>query len=191
MDLPSLIPTVAKVAERYITVLRAHPTKTYNYAVRGYFGYPVFEIDQHAPKCKQGESWIYFAIPAKADLTDLKTEERLYVGAQTQDRMFRGDRMGGSNFHHAEMRAGNGGDTPLDFLAGGNSIIILRARAENIAALIESDPALTKLQILERQPRTTKEHLGWWFEQYVLMSEPKQWRWNTALPDNKLRKLFD
>lgn len=190
MLLPSLLPSAAKVAERYLTLLRAHPTKKYNYAVRGYFDFPVFEIEQHSPKCKQGESWLYFAVPEKADPFALRAGERLYVGAQTQDRMFRGDQMGGSNYHHAEMRAGNGSDTPLAYLQAGNRIVIYRAQAERIAAQVKADPNQSTLQILEQQPRTSKKHLGWWFEQYVLYSEATQWRWNTAPADKELIRLF-
>lgn len=190
MLLPSLLPAAARVAERYLTLLRAHPTNTYNYAVRGYFGFPVFDIEQHGPKCKQGESWLYFAVPEKADPSALKIGERLYIGAQTQDRMFRGDQLDGSNYHHAEMRAGNGSDTPLAYLEAGNRVVIYRARAERLAAQIITDPSLTMLQVLEKQPRTPKKHLGWWFEQYVLYTEPAQWRWNTASADKDLIKLF-
>jgi len=190
MHLPSLIPSAAKVAERYLTILRVHPTKKYNYAARGYYNLPVFEIEQHRPKCKQGESWLYFALPEKADPFALKEGERLYVGAQTQDRMFRGDQMGGSNYHHAEMRAGHGVDTPLAFLQSGNSIEIYRAQAELIAEQVREDHFLTKLQILEQQPRTPKKHLGWWFEQYVLYSETAKWRWNKASADKELARIF-
>ena len=188
--LPSLTPLAAKFAEPYIRILRAHPTKTYNYETRGAFNFPIFEIERHGQKCKKGESWIYFAIPEGADLYGLKNEERLYVGAQTQDRMFRGDGMGGANFHHADMRAGRGKDTPLVFLRGGRQIVIYRAQAERIAAHIREDSKYTQLRVLELQPRTPKRHLGWWFEQYVLYSEPNQWRWNIAAADKDLMKLF-
>lgn len=190
MLLPSLIPAAAKAAERYLTLLRVHPTKKYNYAARGYFDLPVFEVEQNGPKCRQGESWLYFAVPDTAELTALKAGERLYVGAQTQDRMFRGDQMGGANYHHAEMRAGNASDTPLAFLQAGKRIVIYRVRAEIIASLVKADTTLSKLQVLEAQPRTTKKHLGWWYEQYVLFSEPRQWRWNTASADRELTRIF-
>ena len=190
MSIPNLISSAAPVAERYLTLLRAHPTRTYNYAKRGYFDLPIIEVEQHGPKCKQGESWIYIAVPNGADLLTLKAGERLYVGAQTQDRMFRGDGMDGSNYHHAEMRAGNGNDTPLNFLRAGNRIAIYRAQAERIAAIVQAQPALSRLQILLQQPRTPTKHLGWWFEQYVLFSEPNQWRWNTAPANKLLSRLF-
>lgn len=190
MNLPSLIPAAAKAAEKYITIKRAHPTLTYNYAARGFFGLPVFECDVHAPKCKIGESWTYFAVPDGADLRALQARERLYVGAQTQDRMFRGDGMRGGNFHHAQLRAGNGADTALAHLQSGRQIVIYRARAERLAAIIQADPGLEILRVLLRQPLTAKQHLGWWFEQYVLLSEAGQWRWNSASSDHTLSRLF-
>lgn len=188
--LPNLIAHLAPVAERYLTLLRVHPTKRYNYAKRNYFDLPVIEADQHGPKCKQGESWLYFSIPTTASLCSLKSQDRLYVGAQTQDRMFRGDRLDGINYHHAEMRAGNGADTPAAFLAEGHQIAIYRVPAHRIVALVSETPALKELRVLAEQPRTPKKHLGWWFEQYVLYSEPSQWRWNTVSADKSLAKLF-
>lgn len=174
MSLPNLLSSAASVAERYLTLLRAHPTKTYSYAKRGYFDLPVIEVEQYGPKCRQGESWIYFAVPDGADLRALRAGERLYVGAQTQDRMFRGDGLDGANYHHAEMRAGNGHDTPLSFLQAEYRIAVYRAQADRIAAVVQAQPALSRLQVLVQQPRTPTKHLGWWFEQYVLFSEPRQ-----------------
>ena len=189
-ELPNLIAHLAPIAERYLTLLRVHPSRQYNYATRGYFNLPVIEVDQHGPKCKQGESWLYFAIPGNTVLSALAPQERLYVGAQTQDRMFRGDGLDGNNYHHAEMRAGNGTDNPAVFLASGQKITIYRAPAHRIKALISTTPTLAKLRVLAEQPITPKKHLGWWYEQYVLYSEPKQWRWNTAMADKSLTKLF-
>lgn len=188
--LPSLIAHIAPIAERYLTLLGVHPNKRYSYAKRGYFDWPVIEVNQHGPKCRRGESWLYFAVPATARLTALTPRDRLYVGAQTQDRMFRGDGLDGNNYHHAEMRAGNGSDTPLALLASGQQIAIYRVVAQRIARLVSDNPALEALHILPEQPRTPKKHLGWWFEQYVLYSEPGQWRWNTSPADRALAKLF-
>jgi hypothetical protein len=188
--LPNFFAHLAPIAEHYLTLLRVHPTKRYNYAKRGYFDRPVIEVDQLGSKCKQGESWLYFAVPATARLTSLAPHDRLYVGAQTQDRMFRGDGLDGNNYHHAEMRTGNGSDTPVAFLATGQQIAIYRVPAQRIASLVSADPALDVLRILTEQLRTPKRHLGWWFEQYVLHSEPNQWRWNTASANNALEKLF-
>lgn len=188
--LPNLIAYIAPVAERYLTLLRVHPTQRYQYAKRGYFDLPVIEVNQHGPKCKQGESWLYFATPSTATTASLKSSDRLYVGAQTQDRMFRGDGLDGQNYHHAEMRSGNGQDTPELLLNSGQQIAIYRIQAKRIESIVLEKPELEALRVLTIQPRTPKKHLGWWFEQYVLYSEPGQWRWNTATADKSLAKLF-
>lgn len=117
-------------------------------------------------------------------------DDRLYVGAQTKDRMFRGDGLNGSNYHHAEMREGNGIDTLVNFLTSHQQIAIYRARAQRIAALVTEDSKLETLCVLLEQPLTPRKHLGWWFEQYILYTEPKKWRWNTASADKSLSKLF-
>ncbi len=116
-----IISTLAPLFERYITLESVHPSATYNYKARGMFGLPVFESTMHRPKCSGG-SWTYVAVPGGAKLEALAAHERLYVGSQTGDRMFRGDAMGGRNFHHAQMRSGNGGDTPEALLRSGRSI---------------------------------------------------------------------
>ena len=188
--LPNLIAHLAPSVESYVTLLRVHPSKRYNYTKRGYFDLPIIEVNRHGPKCKQGETWLYFAVPEKACLTELVPQHRLYVGAQTQDRMFRGDGLDGNNYHHGEMRAGNGSDNPVAFLASGQQIVIYRVPANRIKSLVLETPALDRLRVLAEQPRTPKKHLGWWYEQYVLYSEPKQWRWNTAAADKSLSKLF-
>jgi len=188
--LPSLTSAVASAAERYLTLLRVHPSRTYDYAARRCFGLPVIEVERHGPKCRIGESWIYFAFPDAASPAAPTDADKLYVGAQTQDRMFRGDGMGGDNFHHAEMRAGRGDDTPAAMLKMGRKIAIFRARSERVADVIESRPELERLRILRRQPRTATKHLGWWYEQYILHSEAGQWRWNTATASRDITRLF-
>ena len=188
--LPNLIAHIAPVAERYLTLIRVHPTRCYQYAKRGYFDLPVIEVNQHGPKCKLGESWLYFAIPSNVTPSSLTASDRLYVGAQTQDRMFRGDGLDGQNYHHAEMRAGNGRDTPVALLNSGQQIAIYRIQAKHIETIVTEKPELEALRVLSVQPRTPKKHLGWWFEQYVLFSEPGQWRWNTAKADKAVAKLF-
>ncbi len=189
-QLPNLIAHLAPVAERYITLLRVHPTKRYNYAKRNFYDLPVIEINQHSEKCKNGDSWLYFSVPTTASLSALLPQDRLYVGSQTQDRMFRGDGLNGQNFHHAEMRAGKGSDTPIAFLNEDRQIDIYRVASNKIAALVSSNPALEKLRVLAELPRTPRQHLGWWYEQYVLLSEPNQWRWNIATAYKPLVNLF-
>lgn len=190
MMLPNLMAAVTSVADRYLTLLRVHPHRTYNYAKRGFFGLPVIDVERHGPKCRIGEPWIYFAVPGEARLAALSLHDRLYVGAQTQDRMFRGDGMGGDNFHHAEMRAGKGNDSLVAMLKTGTKIAIYRALAERVAEVIKSSPDLDRLQALAQQPRTSTKHLGWWYEQYMLHSEAGQWRWNSAPASRDVSKLF-
>lgn len=190
-ELPKLIAHLAPIAEHYLTLLRVDPSRQYSYAKRGYFNLPVIEVEQHGPKCKKGESWLYFAIPDNASISRLASEERLYIGAQTQDRMFRGDRCGGNNYHHGEMRAGNGSDNPIAFLSTGQKVNIYRVPANKIETIILETPKLANLKVLAEQPRTSKKHLAWWYEQYVIYSEPMQWRWNTASADKSLIKIFE
>lgn len=188
--LPNLVGFCAQIAEPYLTLLEVHPTHTYNYVKRGFTGLPVIEVKQHRPKCGRGESWLYVAVPAGTALKSLGVADRLYVGAQTQDRMFRGEGLGGTNFHHAEMRAGNGLDTPMALLQAGRQIDIYRINANQIASLISLDPDLHALKVLLAQLRTSTKHLGWWFEQYILFAEAGSWRWNTAREHSSLPGLF-
>jgi hypothetical protein len=189
-SLPSLIDRLEPLSELYVTLQCVNPSRKYDYAKRNYFDWPVIDIERHGPKCKIGESWLYFAVPYQAKLGSLGPQERLYIGAQTQDRMFRGDGLEGDNYHHAEMRKGNGADNPVAFLNSGNQVSIFRARADAVADLVSRVSNLEELQILTRQPRTPRKHLGWWFEQYVLLSEWGSWRWNTARADKAVAGLF-
>jgi hypothetical protein len=180
-----LIPFMASSFAKYITLEGLHPSRTYDYAKRGFSGLPVIDCTRHQPKCKQGESWLYVAISAGANFAELGKDEKLYVGSQTQDRMFRGDGLSGDNYHHAEMRRGNGADNPVNFLRAGRKIEIHRIAAEAIAAIVANTPELHFLSLLAQQPRTARSHLGYWFEQYMLWVEPPPlWRWNAA-PANK------
>lgn len=172
--------------ERYITLERVHPVATYDYKARGFSGLPVIEITMHKPKCPP-DSWLYIAIPATADLGALKPTEKLYVGSQTGDRMFRGDGMGGRNFHHAQMRAGNENDNPIDFLRYGKKVTIYRISAAAIATAVSEVPSLSHLEPLLRQSR---KHIGYWFEQFILHSELGNWRWNTAPADGTAQTVF-
>jgi hypothetical protein len=122
---------------------------------------------------------MYIAVPAGSRLNGLAQEERLYVGAQTQDRMFRGDDLDGDNFHHAEMRAGNGSDNLISFLRSGQEVVVYRFSGTRMREAVNSIPELHLLSPLIRQPYTARKHPGWWFEQYVLYREPNRWLWNS------------
>jgi hypothetical protein len=189
MDYPDFIGSIAPIAQRYLTLRRVDPSRTYDYAARKMSKLPVFDVEEHAPRCAKGESWMYFAVPADANLQALNPTDLLYVGAQTQDRMFRGDGMLGRNFHHAQMRTGNGnGDTPVAFMASGRQIVIYRVASVRVRAMIEAIPSFSKLRILASQPRTNAKHLGWWYEQSAM--EIHRWRWNTAGADKSVVRLL-
>lgn len=184
-DAPRLMPHLASVAEHYLTLHRVDPVRTYNYIARELRDQPVIECTRHLPKCAQGESWLYVAIPEGSQLRDLDPQDRLYVGSQTQDRMFRGDGMSGNNFHHAEMRTGNGSDNLLSFLRSGNQARVYRFSASRIHEVVSACSELQALSPLTKQAEGNRKHPAWWFEQYLLHSERGMWRWNSA-PATKL-----
>lgn len=182
----NLISQLAPHFERYITLNRVHPSKVYHYKARDMFDLPVFEITPHKPKCGVG-SWLYTAVVGGSMLESLQAGEKLYVGSQTADRMFRGDGLGGTNFHHAQMRSGNGVDTPQTLMNSGKSIDIYRISGEAIKAALGAGVDAPDLrQFLSQQ---TKRHVGYWVEQYVLHTERGQWRWNTASADRTIENL--
>ncbi len=133
---------------------------------------------------------MYIAVPIGANIGNLAREEKLYVGAQTQDRMFRGDDLGGDNFHHAEMRLGNGPDTLISFLRSKQEVGIYRIPGARILEAVNSIAELHLLLPLTRQAVTARRHLAWWFEQYVLYREPRVWRWNTDPADKVIHKVL-
>lgn len=182
----NLVSLLAPHFDRYLTLERVHPTKTYHYKARGFFDLPVIDITMHKTKCIPG-SWLYIAVPANANVTSLEPSEKLYIGSQTADRMFRGDGMAGQNFHHAEMRAGNGTDDPLTYLRSGRKVSIFCISAAAIAKAIATTASLSRFQPLLHQP---KKHVGYWFEQSVLDSERLDWRWNTAGADRTAQAVL-
>lgn len=175
---PSIIRHFACRFEAYLTLHGIHASRTYSYAARKFFDLPVIEHTRHAPKCKSGESWIYIAVPTGARLDALALNERLYIGAQTQDRMFRGDNLDGENFHHAEMRRGRGEDNLVSYLRRGGEVKVYRIAAADIHSVSMSDRGLVRLQKLMQQPLPPRAHQAWWLEQYVLHYELAAWRWN-------------
>jgi hypothetical protein len=183
----NLLASLTPHFERYLTLERIHPTSTYNYKARGFFHWPVIDVTMHKPKCTPG-SWLYVAIPTGADLSALKPDEKLYVGSQTGDRMFRGDGMRGRNFHHAQMRAGNGDDTPEKYLKSGRRIDIHRLEESSMRRALAQAPSLGGF--VAAVDALTRNHLGYWLEHTILAKEPKQWRWNTAAADREAGRLF-
>jgi hypothetical protein len=172
-----VLASLAPYFEHYLTLERVHPTATYNYKARGFFDWPVIDVTMHRPKCTPG-SWLYVAVPAGADLAALRQDERLYVGSQTGDRMFRGDGMRGRNFHHAQMRVGNGDDNPVNYLRSGRRIDLHRVNDISMRRALSEVPSLAALTAALSS--TAKNHLGYWLEHIVLATEARQWRWNTA-----------
>lgn len=180
----------ASAFEKYITIHGLHGSRTYNYAKRKIFDEPVVLSTRHQPKCAIGESWIYVAIPRDSKLDNLDSSERLYVGAQTQDRMFRGDGLVGDNFHHAEMRKGKNGKNLVQYLRTGKEIEIHRAQSKVLARLVVERAQLRQLNPILSFPISTKKHLGYWFEQAVLHYEYPLWQWNFAQADKVLSKVL-
>ena len=180
---PNVLPFFAKSFEHYLTLERLDPVRKYSYAKRDMYNLPVIDVTIHRPKCKLGEPWMYIAVPPQADFAMLRADQRLYVGAQTQDRMFRGDGLDGNNFHHGEMRAGNGKDNLVSYLQSGSFVDIYRIEAGSIIKTIRSSTDLECLLPLIQQPKNPRKHIGYWLEQCILYKEPAQWRWNTAPAD--------
>jgi hypothetical protein len=181
-----LLASLAPYFERYMTLERIHPTATYNYKARGFCNWPVIDVTMHRPKCTPG-SWLYVAVPAGADLAALRQDERLYIGSQTGDRMFRGDGLRGQNFHHAQMRAGNGDDTPINYLRSGRRVDLHRLDETSMRRALADVSSLATLAIALGS--FTKNHLGYWLEHVILAIEAQQWRWNTAAADREAVRI--
>lgn len=164
--------------EKYIELVNVSDNETYDYKARNMFNLPVIKNNRLLYKCKNGESWMYIAIPSEKTLTTLSDNDYLYVGAQTQDRMFRGDGFKGANFHHKEMRAGNASDSLVNYLKVTGSVDIYRFDAYQIEKAILQTECLP-VEFLIHKPRTKTKHLGYWFEQYLLKQKSHLWRWNT------------
>lgn len=192
--LPDLLPFVAKHAEHYLTIHRVDATETYNYRVPEFVEVQVVDHSRHAKKCGKGETWMYIAVPRGANLTSLRKEQKLYVGSQTSDRMFRGDGPRVENFHHAQMRKGKGSSNLISFLQTGNEVDIYRFAGAAMRETVSSVNALNQLSALIQQPLPPRTHLSWWFEQYVLHKELDQWQWNRkgadAVVSNFLTKVM-
>jgi len=186
-----IIKELARSFEHYLTIEAVDPIATYSYVTRGFFDLPIVNTVCHRPKCKAGETWTYVAIPRGSTLTRLGSTDRLYVGAQTVDRMFRGDDKQAKNFHHAQMRKGNGDDNLVNFLRTGKSIEIHRIPGDGLLARLERDADLEPLRWILHAPKTKKQHTGFWLEQAILHLEPNQWRWNTARAVDAVQTQID
>ena len=141
-----------------------------------------------------GDSMLYIAIPAGANVNKLNHGEKLYVGSQSAtDRMFRGDGMKGLNFHHAEMRNGNNGNSLITYLNSGRSVDILNLKSQHLIELTKILPSFSKIEKLASgidKLLRGGNYAGFWFEQLILRDELKDWAWNTKGADaNALQAL--
>lgn len=125
---------------------------------------------------------MYIAVDQGADLEDLQDGQLLYIGSQTQDRMFRGNDLdgnglGGINYHHAEMRKGRGhGRNLISHLEMGRMVDIYRISGVDIEdAVADSDVLMPYLELMLSE----EKHPGYWLEQIILDKTFHQWQWNS------------
>ena len=183
-----IIQTLSSYFQPYLSVSGIRAGQTYNYAARGMFDLPIFDLVMHRPKTPNG-AWTYLAVPAGSSLTALKENERLYVGCQTSDRMFRGDfdkELKGKNFHHCQMRTGRNGDNAETYLKSGMQFDIFVLDAKNLIFKIRNDSSLSHLTKLMSQP---ENHPGYWLEQFILATQPGRWRWNQKGAESRVLSL--
>jgi hypothetical protein len=57
----------------------------------------------------------------------------------------------------------------------------------DLASLAQSRPDWSHLRALVAQPT---KHLGYWFEQAILMETKTQWAWNTNGPDRQAAQVL-
>jgi len=200
IELQNPIKLFAPAFERYITIHGLDGNRTYDYVTdkRNFRGCAVVRFTRHARKCCADESWLYVALAANAIPATLTDQDKLYIGSQTQDRMFRAGVDGSENFHHAQMRCArkvNGvsrdGETRglvAHLRAGGGEVEIFRASREALLRVIRTDPRLGWLKAFCGQ-----EHFGKVLESLVLYLEPPHevWQWNTKGPDKQLARELE
>jgi hypothetical protein len=182
----NVIELFAPYFDRYITINCLVPNEYYDYVKRRMNKLPVVDCTIHLSKCNPG-SWLYVAVNAETDLSNLKSDDKLYVGSQTQDRMFRGDGLKSKNFHHAEMRAGREGQNLIIYLEAGNQVIIYRMPCSKMSEAVREIEGLNRFIPLLNQP---KKHVGYWFEQLILKYEPNTWKWNIAGVERGAQRIF-
>lgn len=176
------IATIASHLTPYITI-SGLAGRSYTYKKR--FGDQQFPVLTHTMHQRKGAlgAMLYVAVAAEADLRQLRTGQKLYVGSQSAiDRMFRGDGMKGQNFHHAQMRDGNRGQGLEAYVARGGKVAIYALSSAKLAELAESVPALRNMRALTRGEVSLsrgRDHGGFWAEQIILRDELAQWAWNT------------
>jgi hypothetical protein len=84
------------------------------------------------------------------------------------------------------MRAGNGDRNLETFVRAGGKVDIYRASSAALRDAVQKVEGLKRFSVLLEQPT---KHLGYWFEQAVLVLEPGQWAWNTQGAEDKAKKI--
>ena len=182
---------LGKYLQKYISISGLSGS-TYTYKARSKEPFPVVTHKLHKEKCKPG-SWLYVALDSKADIKNIKNSDKLYIGSQTQDRMFRGDGLKGTNFHHLEMRKGNQHLNLINFLEAGNEVIIYRLGKDQLFQIAENEPDLKRIRPIISSSKIQKftNSPGYWFEQIVLYQEKECWDWNTKHSDSNARAVIE
>ena len=176
----STIKLLSRFFEKYITIT-AITDKTYTYRREIW---PVVVHDLHREKCKRG-SWLYIAVNGNSDLNDLHDYQKLYVGSKKNDRMFRGLK---NNFHHKQMRKGNGLNNLEEYLKEGETVDIYIISKDVLMNRAANDPKLKYISlILSDNSLNDTDHPGYWYEQTILYEEKQSWSWNTKGADSKAK----
>jgi len=179
--------SLSRKFKKYITI-KGFTGEEYTYKKRSDKNYRVVDIELHKEKCKPG-SWLYIAVEGNSDVIDLDDSQKLYVGSQTKDRMFRGDNLDGKNFHHEQIREVNGQNILEEYLEIGGTVdifIIGKDILEELAAQV------TELQfvsaILADASLKRTDQPGWWYEQIILSEEKESWSWNIKGAGSEVKK---
>lgn len=183
IELRNPIKLLAPAFESYITIHGVEDSRTYNYAARGFFDLPVVRHTRHRPKCAPGESWLYVALPFGVTPATITNDDKLYVGAQTSDRMFRGDNCDMENFHHNQMRCDGKERGLVPYLrASGGEVEIFRASTARLLPVIRAEPSARWMESLSGH-----RHFCELMESLVLLLEQPEriWKWNKKGPKAK------
>jgi hypothetical protein len=194
----NIVNLLAKHFTPYISVTGLVENQTYPYreSEKGFPNerFPIVSLVLHLEKCKgKGKSWLYIAVDEDADLSTLDDKQQLYVGSQTEDRMFRGAGLKGKNFHHNEMRKGNGEQNLINYLQSEKKVKIYVIAGSKLSSLVEQLEDFKGLPPLINRPsfNSKENHPGFWFEQLILRESSTQWAWNTNGADKKAIKIMN
>ena len=149
--------------------------ETYTYRSKNH---PVVDYEIHKEICKNG-SWLYIAVEGNSDVMNLNDSQKLYVGCKKERaRMFRP--LKGKNFHHKQMRKGNGQNNLEEYLQIGGTVDIYIISKDILEILAAEDTELQYMRaILVNSPKKHREHPAHWYEQIILYQEKSSWSWNT------------